>query len=258
MFRKFTWAFWLIVLLVGAGWLLWRSRELNEVRRTRAVLRQQIEERRGRTDLPATPPSHATPLTREERKQLLTLRGQVGQLRREVMAATERLARLTPSAGTNLPAHRPPPAGLVDPLYDPSEDYGPGLTAAAGEIGHRLYVHAERHGGRLPAELTPDLVSDLSTDAVDLAGRLELLPGEPLTPETDCCIFIAREREARRTADGQWVRLYLVANGQKIFAGPTGNPDWDRWERERLGVLRESLRRRMQPRPAGTSSLSDP
>ena len=279
MLRQFSLGLWAIALLAGLAWLLWRNQELKSIRQASASMREQVAARSGlaesdsnqpcagtgkRVELPdnstgkiagASPAASSTngdlsprtgSLTAEEHIELLRLRGQVGLLRREVAEAVGRQAPKTRSTKMNA-TNDALPAGFPSSANLPTEHYGPGLPMATLEISNLIHRQLEQNGGKVPAALPPELTAQLGAEAAELLGRLELLPGETITPETDCCIFTAREREARRTADGSWVRLYFMANGSYTMAGPLTNPDWERWERQRLGMLRESLRRRMQP-----------
>ncbi len=254
MNRKFAWAILLLTLAGEGGWLLWRHRVVAEVRSTSAVLREQlaVESSANKPATQQTNPATAAgpsasmvsasvPLTPEERSELLAVRGQVARLQHELLEAAQTLAAQAAARASA----RDPRAEERAAEQRRADFYGPAFGAAS-EISQILVSNANGHGGSLPAALTPEMTSGLSADARQLAGSLEILPGETITAETDYGIFIAREREPRQAPNGEWLRLYLLANGNKVIANQSAPPDWNRWERRYLGMLRESRRRGLQ------------
>lgn len=254
MLQKLILRIWLLALVASAGWLLWRHGELREVRQENRRLREQLagEEPAAvppRQPAPATTQPGTPPLTPEGRAELLTLRGEVARLLRDLPAASNRLAQTTQPApaspGSTAEAARQQASGSIGNRPEETEKIHR-FGRTGDQIGRLLLAHLEVHDGHLPESLIGwEAASGLDAEAAELLGHLELIPNDPIPPEARAYTFVAREREARQTPDGRWIRGYILADANVLMmsVSPPEEPDWPRFERRQTGVAREQARR---------------
>lgn len=249
MLRMLIVGIWLLVLAAGIGWLLWRRGELREVRQENFRRQEQLASDKPApasprpSDQAATQPS-TPPLTAEERTELLTLRGEVARLLRDLPAASNRLAQATrpaPAAPESVAEMaRQQAMERIRNLPDETRRF----HRVSHQIGQLLRAHLEAHDGRLPESLAGwEAAAQLDAEAADLLGRLELIPNNPIPPEARAYTFVAREREARQDSDGKWSRGYILGDGGITVGGPVEEPDWSRFERLQTGMAREEARK---------------
>lgn len=255
MLKKFIWGIWLLALAAAAGWLLWRRGELREVRQENLQLREQLAVVSPRPPDPEATQPINPPLTPEERAELLTLRGEVSRLLRDLPAASNRLAQATQPAPA--PAESAAEAARQQAMERirnlPEETHR--FHRAGHQIGQLFRAHLEAHDGHLPESLAGwDAASQLDAEATELLGHLELIPHDPIPPEARAYTFVAREREARQTPDGKWSRGYIRADATVMVAGPVEEPDWPRFERFQTGLAREEARKEAARRRSEAST----
>lgn len=249
MLQKLTLGIWLLALIGGSGWLVWRHGELRAVRQENLQIREQLADEEPTPVSPRQPDQTAgqpviTPLTLEERAELLTLRGEVARLLRDLPVASNHLTQATrPTPAAPESAAEAARQQAIERIRNlPEETHR--FHRAGHQIGQLLRAHLEAHDGHLPESLAGwEAASGLDAEATELLERLELIPNDPIPPEARAYTFVAREREVRQTPDGKWSRGYIRGDAAVTVAGPVEEPDWPRFERFQTGMAREEARR---------------
>ncbi len=242
--------------------------------RQNQALRAELTALRARTVL-AIPPRVAAPgadaselaRLREEHGELLRLRGEVTQLRRQPAGGEDTdLARRLREVGAR--------AADAEEALAPLKAVNDAMikriiTANAGKsLGLAARIYAEGHGGVLPttfeqfsteiAKVQADdkrervagkeeerlamlaagfqkvpklLMVDEEARADEALKAFEFFPHERVISERDADKILFREREPRRSPDGRWTRTYCFADGSSHIQD-SPSPDFSGFERE--------------------------
>ena len=207
-----------LVLLLGLTVLSMRHRTL-------AGLRERVrlaDAPAAVGSLPAPPPVPAS---------LLQLRGEHGDLRRSLEAASHRLEILSKTwefDPDSVPsARRSAQAELMDDLHRLAAGHE---FQEAVALGQRVAEYLARHGGRLPESMEA-LKESGSDAALESLGNFEFLLREPLPEEQRVRRFVARGEEMP-VAGGRFARFFLKGDGSVVIASVGDRSDWDTWVAE--------------------------
>jgi hypothetical protein len=212
---------------VAATWLWFQHRALAELREENGALRQQIEqlgalaaENEQLSNALAKASRGATP---EQMNELLKLRGEVGNLKRE-LAETARKQASQAAAARQAPTAAP--QGI-----DPGEQQ---KEIAIGKMSYgkqwmlAFYQYANQHQGQAPANFeaaAPFLAAEARSQTNFFPEQFEIVyqgsMSEMANPEN---IIVIREKEAWQAPDGGWARTYSFADGHsEIHKTTDGN-----------------------------------
>lgn len=212
--------------LIPAGLVLLLGLTVLSIRhRTLAGLRERVRPANAPAAVGALPAPSPVPAS------LLQLRGEHGDLRRSLEAASNRLEILSktwefdPDAVPS--ARRSAQAELMDDLRRLGA--GPEFQEAVA-LGERVAEYLARHGGRLPASMEA-LKEQGSDTALESLGNFEFLVSEPLPEEQRVRRFVARGEEMP-LAGGSFARFFLKGDGSVVLASVEDRSDWDTWVAE--------------------------
>ena len=211
-----------LFVAIGALVFALRHHSLKQAQAEQAQLREQADERSTRALL-ATPaaetPVNATNsgLTEVERLELLRLRGQVGQLRRDLMHATNRPVSAPPRATT--------PAEDNAPIVSQAEArkrVAVGLQWATALIEHAM------DNNQWPRTLA-DVTNHAPTGPAD---DFELVQsGKFVIRGSGARTIMLREKQPWKGTNGRWQRIYVFVDGHAEVA-QSDTPDFTQWEEE--------------------------
>jgi len=227
-----------LVVAVAATFVALRHRTLRQLEAEETQLRRQIEEaielRAAISRTKTAPPAPTSAiLSNPEHLELLGLRNEVGQLRRELAAEANQIAIQTANQMAKIGV-RPVPVNAFASAETRGESRP--TTHAGSQIylckgwGDLLIKHALENGGQLPATLA-DVAAKFGPQAsgrddfeLVLAGNLNAIkfPSRTIT---------LREKQPRKGNNGRWSRVYGFADGH-VEVGSSATEDFTEWERE--------------------------
>jgi hypothetical protein len=241
----------LVVVALGV-----RHRTLNELRIGNESLRERLDDQRPMPPAEPTPGVQATnpvmALSREERSELLQLRGQILRLLRESQEISNRVVTLSQRATKPMPTQskQMPTPDQSDPKakiqamneHMRSEPYRNvrSFNIALGEF-------IKEHDGQIPDDLAQVESSSRKPLPMRISERFELMQSGKISEEALSYTLVAREKEPHQLRDGRWVRHYLRADGGTMSAGPVAKPDWKGWERSTGLFLKLQAQRKSHP-----------
>jgi hypothetical protein len=203
-----------------------QQRTLKDLRAGNDSLRRDIETQVAAESLkPAaevSPARSAAELSAEEKAELLRLRGQIPSLRSEAAAAADRVARASNPAPKSSSSFRPSsarqmPAEALMNAFMKSQAF-----RSADDFSKAIQRHLSQHG-QLPVDLTLLEAADGTRLPPEVVQRFEMFRSGALVESEGPRVLVAREKEPRQLPDGNWVRLYIQANGGVTVAGPVNH-----------------------------------
>jgi hypothetical protein len=244
-----------LVVVAAAACFVLRQRALSEIRSANESLREQVKTQGGgaRPEVAAEVYStnSALPLSAEERNERLRLRGQISSLHSEATAASNRVAVLIQSR----PA--PGPGQKTSTAAEKNREAFREFTASpyfqsAHQLAQAVRAYRAQHGGKTPENLSAVTVPDTDAFSENIVGRFELIRNSgPISedPEIASFVLIAHEKDAVQLPDGNWVRLYILANGGLSIVGPLPNkPPSD--DSNFIRQMEETVKRKTQAKQA--------
>jgi len=170
----------------------------------------------------------AARLSDEEWRELLRLRGEVGESRRQTNVMRElrdenRHLRDRADSGTEQPA-RMSEAELEEALAVETLEAG---RAIARELPRALQRYAQAHTNAMPADFS-ELRRYFPSDFGRMTGLLLFQFVRDAGPEHDDALML-REIGARKGADGKWRRVYTMTDG-RVFEAASEDAEFAAWE----------------------------
>lgn len=213
-----------VAFLALAAVVLWQQLRVKRLMAEAAALREQLtqaatlREENERLDQQLRT---AAERSQADLSELVRLRGQAGRTRQveqenaQLKVERDRLAKRVQS-----PA---PDTQEPDAQQTPEEKQQRAKGFFGKDLGMALIMAAEANDGNVPSELRGplfDMVERLSAGAeYDLrAKHFELVYQGSLREVKDVGeTILAREKEPVQRSDGQWVRLYVMADGSSRY-----------------------------------------
>lgn len=232
------------VLVSGAAVPLWVQHQAQmKIREENQALRQQIQQLSAENErLQKTQASAADTATPEQERELLRLRGEVGNLRRQVAEAKQAQDR-KPAAPSQAAAEARTPAE--------EEQYQACLAKMnyAKDWMLAFFMYSEKNQGQaptnfeqaasfMPAEFKAAQEAPTNAESVAKFGltpdKFEVLyQGALQSIKSPQSTIVIREKDAWQTTDGGWARAYGFADGHtEIHKAADGN--FQPWETQRL------------------------
>jgi hypothetical protein len=213
-----------VVLLALAALVCWQRSQAKRLMAEAANLRSQLEQAaalRDDSERLAEELRTATERSRADLSEIARLRGQNSRLRQ----AEQENARLKIERDRLANGAQSSPPASEEPAADQSPEKK--LQRAKGmfgrDLGLALIMAAQANDGNLPGELRGplfEMLERLSAGAeYDLRARqFELtLKGSLRDVKDGGETILAREKEPVQRADGQWMRLYVMADGSSRY-----------------------------------------
>lgn len=234
---------WILGVLVvsSAAILVWiQHQEQSRSSQENLALRQQIQElsaENERLSNQVAQASSAPVAAPEQERELLRLRGEVGNLRRRVAEAAKAQA-IAPS---------PPQTGPTTP---PAEDEGKlaGIAKMNYTKGWLLafMLYSQKNGDQFPAnfeQAAPYMPQEAKTEALQAGAdkyglgtdQFEIVyQGSTKSVASPQNIMVIREKQPWQQGDGSWARTYGFADGHcEVHRAADGN--FGAWEAQRMG-----------------------
>ena len=213
-------------------------RHLGQLRESDRLLRQQNDQLALMTAenqrlSNAAAPARA-PLSDDQFKELLRLRGEIGLLRKQtnesgrLRAENNRLRASLNNSEQNL--HE----AESDPAAEQEKQMAIAQMNDAKSLMLGFYLHAKDNQDRFPTN--SDQIARYLTEIPALTGTNEfeiVYQGSLKELTSPQSVIVLRGRHAVRTRDGRWARTYGFADGHSEFhASADGN--FEAWEKQRM------------------------
>lgn len=178
-------------------------------------------------------------LSLEESRELLQLRGQVQPLRREIQELSNQVERLTKVPANRLSAGEQivKAKALQQNAMRAQETVSflqsePVMRARerGSDLGRRIKEYLEANNRTLPGDLS--VISDpgRANPVERVTDEFELMRSGTVAQDDQAHTFVARQKDPMQMPDGRGTRLYVLADGNIIFATLGPNQDWSAWE----------------------------
>jgi len=224
------------VLLVAAL-IFWQQQQLERLSEEGAALRERLAQQVPSEEnlvVSKPHPNGEQPLTQDEFRELLRLRGQVSALRDELAEAR------TKQAITQLPQVD---AGNITNALVALEEFGQQEASKAGfaKGWMKAFIeYAMENQGQFPTNFDQAFrflddetkaQTNVTTEQFEIVYRGSR---DALTNSGDEDTLILRERQARQNLTGKWGRVYGRVDGSALTLFLPNPEDLARWENERL------------------------
>lgn len=220
-----------LVVAIAATVVALRYRNLWQLEAEQTQLRRQVEEvTKLQTAIAQQKPAPTTPpvagLSSSEHLELLRLRNEVGQLRRELAVESNQVTMQAAKRGL-----RPVPASAYAPAEGVVTKEEAVVKAGRGKHwGVALIKYAIEHGDEFPARLADAAGFVPGTEGADdfellVTGKMSAIrkPGQTIA---------FRERHPWQAVHGKWGRVYGFADGHMEVAY-SATDDFTEWERQK-------------------------
>jgi hypothetical protein len=209
---------------------------LHDLRSENEAIREKLKTEVVMTPAPQEPQGRwpEEKLSREERHELLLLRGQVQPLRRQV----QELSAQVEHEETNAAQKRAAQTLRTDMLERQTIMQGTmsfhrseaaiALRERGSALGQRLHAYLEANNGSLPDDLSK-LGANASSEKTN-DDEFELMRSGAVPADDEASTLVARQKLPTLMPNGRLSRLYVLANGNVMFGMLATNGDWTRFE----------------------------
>jgi hypothetical protein len=214
-----------LTALAFTAFLVARQSALKELRAGNETLRRQFESQTNLVPSPSAADNSstdsATPLSAEEKSELLRLRGQFPSLRSQLADASNHVVSLSQPHAPNTAQEgqvslRVQQENLVMEDFMRSEAF---LSARA--LSKAVQTYIQEHDGQLPENLAAVQLPGDRDVAEQTIRRFELVRSGTITDDPSMLpyLLVAREREPIQLPDGRRLYLFIQANGGLTING---------------------------------------
>lgn len=231
------------VLVIGAAILMWVQHQTQlAAREENLSLRQQLEQLAAENERLSNQVAHAAAPTAnsEQERELLRLRAEVGNLRRQLAEAAAVAAR-----AARAPQPQPQPTESAIAQEDEGKLAGIAKLNYTKGWMFAFFLFAQRNQDQLPSsfeQAAPFLPEEAKAEASKPGGskygitpdRYEIVyQGSIKSIGNPASAIVVREKEPWQTTDGSWMRAYAFADGHsEIHRAVDGN--FGPWEAQHI------------------------